>query len=128
VTEHDSQVAVIQWAWIHQERYPALKLLFAVPNAGKRSIGAANYYLAEGLKSGIPDLILPIPHEPIPHQDVAWCGLAIEMKDGKNKPTENQLWWLNELKQWGWKTVVCYSADEAINEIKNYLGIVEVEE
>jgi hypothetical protein len=122
MSEHDSQVAVIQWAYIHEIRYPELAMLFAVPNAGKRSIGAARYYLAEGLKSGVPDLILPIPELSI-DDNKQYCGLVIEMKDGKNKTTENQDWWLQHLARYGWKTAVHYSANAAIKEICDYLKL-----
>jgi hypothetical protein len=124
MSEHDSQVAVIQWAYIHEVRYPELAMLFAVPNAGKRSIGAARYYLAEGLKSGVPDLILPVPA--IEHRveiEQEWTGLVIEMKDGKNKTTENQDWWLQHLAHYGWKAAVHYSANAAIKEICDYLKL-----
>ncbi len=117
MTEHSEQCAVIAWARHHEERYPALKLLFAVPNAGKRSPGAARYYLDEGLKSGIPDLILPIARDELTN------GLAIEMKFGKNKTTPEQDWWLQALSDYGWYTQVCHSADEAIKTIREYLGM-----
>jgi hypothetical protein len=51
MSEHAEQSAVFHWAKVREEQYPALKMMFAVPNAGKRSPGAAAYYLAEGLKS-----------------------------------------------------------------------------
>ena len=60
MTEHDEQHAVIVWAALNESRYKGLHLLHAIPNAGKRSIGAAKYMQAEGLKSGIPDLCLPV--------------------------------------------------------------------
>lgn len=116
MTEHLEQAAIFHWARLNEERYPELALLFAVPNAGKRSIGAARYYLEEGLKAGIPDILLPIPEKP-------YIGLAIEMKVGRNKPTENQIWWLEHLQDYRWRTEVCYSADEAIAVIKDYLRI-----
>jgi hypothetical protein len=117
MTEHDSQVAVFQWAYIHEVRCPDLELLFAVPNAGKRSIGAARYYLAEGLRSGVWDVWLPVPKN-------GNTGLVIEMKYGKNKLSENQVIWRERLKRHGWKTAVCYSADECIKTICEYLGLV----
>ena len=125
MSEHDQQVYVIQWCQMHETQYPELSMIFAVPNAGKRSIGAARYYLAEGLKSGVPDIILPIPRDSDFIED-EHPGLAIEMKDGKNKTTDNQKWWLERLTHYGWKTLVAYSADEAINAIKKYLNM-EVE-
>lgn len=116
MSEHSEQCVVIQWAKVHESQYPELEILFAVPNAGKRSIGAARYYLDEGMRSGVPDVWLPVPKN-------NWCGLVIEMKFGKNKTTPNQDWWLDHLAQYGWKTAVCYSAAEAIKVISDYLNI-----
>jgi hypothetical protein len=116
MSEHDSQVAVIQWCQLYEAQFPALAMIFAVPNAGKRSIGAARYYLMEGLKSGVPDLLLCWSIKP--------ChGLAIEMKDGDNKVTPNQKKWLHNFVSAGWKIAVCYSADEAVEVIGRYLNI-----
>jgi hypothetical protein len=119
MSEHDNQVAVFQWAKLREGQYPALKMMFAVPNAGKRSPGAAAYYLAEGLKSGVPDIILPVAYQ------YPYNGLVIEMKDGKNKPTPNQKTWLERFDQAGWRDEVCYSAKEAITVIKDFLKIHE---
>jgi len=117
MSEHTEQAAVFQWAKLREGQYPALKLMFAVPNAGKRSPGAAAYYLAEGLKSGVPDILLPISYQ------YPYNGLAIEMKDGKNKPTPKQKEWLQMLADAGWRTEVCYSQEEAKAVIKDYLKI-----
>jgi hypothetical protein len=120
MSEHLEQCTVIEWARLNEERYPALKLLFAVPNGGQRHKAVAVKLKNEGVKSGVPDLILPVHHE----SGFIWDeyhGLAIEMKDGKNKPTENQQWWLNELSRQGWYTMVCKSADEAIMLLERYL-------
>ncbi len=116
MSEHSEQVAVIQWKNMLQNRYIELGVMFAVPNAGKRSIGAARYYLSEGLVSGVPDLILPVAKN-------GKGGLAIEMKVKPNKVTQEQKWWLSSLQNFGWVTLVCFSADEAIRAICDYLGI-----
>ena len=44
------------------------------------------------------------------------------MKYGKNKTTGNQEEWLESLRQYGYKTAVCYGADEARETIKQYIG------
>jgi hypothetical protein len=116
MSEHDSQSAVFAWARAYETRIPELEMLFAVPNAGKRSIGAARYYLEEGLRSGVPDIILPCAKS-------GYHGLVIEMKDGKNKTTANQDKWLHNFAFYGWKVAVCYSADEAIAVLCEYLNI-----
>lgn len=121
MSEHDEQVEVISWCKLNEGRYPDLEMIYAVPNAGKRSIGAAQYYIAEGLKSGVPDLCLPVPRqEPIG----TWHhGLYIEMKYGNNTPTDNQGEWIKKLQDQGYLVIIAYSAEEAIGIIESYLEI-----
>ena len=47
--EHYEQAAVIQW---FRMAYPKL-IMFAIPNAAKRSPQLANYMKAEGLLAGV---------------------------------------------------------------------------
>jgi hypothetical protein len=119
--EHEAQAAVIRWADSMRVVEPSLRLLFAIPNAAKRSPGLAASMKAEGLKSGVPDLFLPIPTV-----DGAgnWMhGLFIEMKIRPNKVTENQAGWIMNLRNQGYRVEICWSAVEAIEVIKGYLGI-----
>lgn len=109
---------VIDWCRWHENRYPALKLIYHVPNGGSRNKLEAQNLKAEGVKAGVPDLHLPVPHG-------SFHGLYVEMKWGKNKTTDNQDWWLEELAQQGYKTEVCYSAEAALIAITKYLGIWE---
>lgn len=122
--EHDEQVKVFEWASIMSNKIPELQLLMAIPNGafygGHWSV--ANKMKAEGVKSGVPDIFLPIVKE---RSELAYevdSGLWIEMKAGKNKPSDEQRWWLKELEKQGYVTRVCYSAEEAIEEIENYLN------
>ena len=48
-------------------------------------------------------------------------GLYIEMKYGKNKPTDHQKEWIKALKEQGYKVTVCYSGVEATQELESYL-------
>lgn len=114
MNEHSEQAAVIDWAALLSNQYPALRNLFAIPNAGKRSIGAARYYQAEGLKAGVPDLFLAWPA-------AGYSGLFIEMKSVIGRTTDQQDIWLSRLSDAGYKAVMCRGADEAIAEIENYL-------
>lgn len=52
-------------------------------------------------------------------------GLYVEMKWGKNKTTDKQDWWLEQLRQQGYETAVCWSAEEAMDTIAGYLGVME---
>lgn len=118
MSEHSEQVAVFTWARAMSRRYPALRNLFAIPNAGKRSIGAANYMKAEGLESGVPDMFLAQSRIMCCHH-----GLFIEQKILGGKTSVTQEDWHARLRKAGYRVEICYTADEAIATIKNYLGI-----
>lgn len=113
MSEHDEQVAVIQWAAMAQGRFPELALLLAIPNGGARHIAVATKLKAEGVRPGVPDLFLPYPNG-------GWHGLWIEMKTTTGRPSESQKWWLAELRKQWYSAVVCYGAEEAIGCIKEY--------
>ena len=117
-SEATEQMRVIDWCRWHENRYPALKMIYHVPNGGSRNKLEAQNLKAEGVKAGVPDLHLPVPA-------AGYHGLYVEMKWGKNKTTDNQDWWLEELARQGYKTEVCYSAEAALIEITKYLGIWE---
>ena len=114
--EHDQQVTVMEWARVMEVECPELEMIHATPNAGKRSPREGGRMKAEGLKAGYPDLSLDVARG-------GYHGLRIEMKVGKNKPSESQLWWIDALNAQGYLAVVCYSADEAISEIEQYLEL-----
>ncbi|MEG0694065.1 MAG: VRR-NUC domain-containing protein, partial [Oscillospiraceae bacterium] len=67
-----------------------------------------------GVKAGICDLFLPYPYK-------EYAGLYIEMKYGKNKLSEYQEQFIDFAARSGYKTAVCYTADEAIKTIEEYL-------
>ena len=114
MSEHDEQAALIEWANYQANTCPELDMLFAVPNGGHRAKRTAAMMKAEGVKPGVPDLWLPVKRQ-------GFTGLVIEMKYGKNKPSDWQRWWLESLKAQNWQTAVCYSFDEARQTILNYL-------
>lgn len=113
-TEGEEQRSLFLWAEMAAGKYPVLKLLFHVPNEGKRSQWTGARMRSEGLKSGVPDLCLPVARS-------GYHGLYIELKAGKNKPTDNQLAWLEALEAQGYKTAVCYGWEAAKNVIEAYL-------
>lgn len=92
--------------------------IFAIPNGGKRNIREAHFLRLEGCSAGVPDLFVPIPKG-------EYHGLFIEMKYGKNKPTEHQTKWLNYLNSVGYLAVVCYGCENAIKTIEKYLKAEE---
>jgi hypothetical protein len=117
MSEHQEQAALFGWATIMMQRHcPELELLFAVPNAGKRSRTAGHRLKREGLKPGVPDVWLPVARD-------GYHGLVIEMKHGRNKATVEQSWWLDKLRGQKWRTAICYGWDEARAMICEYMGI-----
>ncbi len=114
-TESEIQKALLEWTTWMSRQYPELSLLYHIPNEGKRSYFTGAKMKAEGLKSGVPDLCLPVARG-------IYHGLYIEMKRPGNKPTDNQRWWLEALTHQGYRADVAYSTDEAINIIIGYLN------
>lgn len=113
--EHNQQVAVFGWAHWQERKHPELKLLFAIPNAGKRTARQGAWLKAEGLKAGIPDICLPVKRG-------EYIGLWIELKAIKNKPTVSQLEWIDNLRGAGHCVEVCYGWEAARDAILEYLG------
>lgn len=114
-SETTEQIRLFAWAKQNEAFIPELKLLHHIPNEGKRKQTTGQILKAEGLKSGVPDVCLPVPKN-------GYSGLYIEMKFGKNKPTKNQEEFMELLRQQGHKVAVCYSAEEARELIRCYLA------
>jgi hypothetical protein len=114
MSESTEQQALFEWAEIAAKKTPELRLMYAVPNGGKRNIATAVRLKKEGVKPGVPDICLPVPRG-------RYHGLYIEMKFGRNKPSEAQKWWIEQLQQQGYKVNVCYGWGEAVKVIVDYL-------
>lgn len=116
--EHEQQCALFVWADAHVAERPLLAWLFAVPNfsgrMGKRSARHGARLKAEGRKPGVPDVWLPVARG-------GYHGLVIEMKVRPNTPTHEQRHWLLHLERAGFLARVCYTAEEAQQEIEHYL-------
>lgn len=117
--EHQEQTTLMRWAEYQSKKLPELALLFAIPNGGARHPAVAGKLKAEGVKAGVPDLFLPVPRNV---QGIAFNGLFIEMKAGRNKPTMAQIEWHVRLSQQGYRVSVCYGWEAARDLITEYLG------
>ncbi len=113
--ETTEQIKVFNWARSVEDIIPELRLLYHVPNEGKRSQGGGQILKAAGLKSGVPDICLPVARR-------GFNSLYVEMKYGKNKTTEKQKEFMAALAAEGARTAVCYSAEEAREMIRWYLS------
>jgi len=76
-----------------------------------------------GYKRGFPDLFI---YEISKIGKKLYCGLAIELKVGYNKATNEQRWWIDQLNERGYKAHICTGIDEALEVIDSYLkGIID---
>ena len=108
--ESHIQISCVRWFRL---RYPK-KIIFAIPNGGKRGIITATIMKNEGVLAGIPDLFIPEPtHD--------YHGLFIEMKKPKGiiSPAQKEI--IKDLKDRNYRVEVCYSFDEFIQIVDNYL-------
>jgi len=110
--ESKLQIACVNW---FSAEYSHLKdLLLAIPNGGKRSKVEAGIMSAEGVKRGAPDLLLAVPFGGYP-------GLWIEMKVENGRVSEDQKRMQDRLVQQGYAVAVCWTLEEFMNDVNNYL-------
>ncbi len=117
-SETTEQIKLFTWAKMNEDIIPELRLLYHVPNEGKRSTSGGQILKAAGLKAGVPDVCLPVAR-------MGFNSLYIEMKFGKNKPTKAQADFMAALSDNGSRVAVCYSANEAREIIRQYLSPAE---
>lgn len=120
--EDKEQEIVFQWASYHKE----LRWLHSIPNGGKRDPREAARLKKQGQTNGVSDIFLPRPTESSKElSDTGYHGLYIEMKrrkqDGSSRVTKDQQDFQEYATDQGYRCVVCYGADEAIDAIKEYL-------
>ena len=105
MTENDLQQAVAKvldhsgLTWQHS------------PNEGQRHPAVGAKLKRHGMKAGFPDVAI---YDPFEFAYTEWNGLAIELKVGKNKPTQSQLIWHHKLRGCGWRVEVCRTLDEVL--------------
>lgn len=117
MSEQDEQIALIEWCgYMAKKKHPELDMIYAIPNGGLRDKVVAAKLKAEGVKSGIPDLCLPIARG-------SYHSLYIEMKDGIKPLSKSQKEVKPKLEAQGNAVVVCYSCDQAIEAIVMYLTL-----
>lgn len=99
-------------------RYPAAaKLIYHVPNGGHRHVLVAMKLKDQGVKAGVPDLVLPMARG-------GFFGLYIEFKakvpyDAAVSPAQDA--YLEALTAQGYLAIVCRGHVDAIEAIRAYL-------
>ena len=109
--EHHEQAALIEW---YDWQYPHAVPLLAIPNGGHRHIAVAVKMQREGVRPGVPDLMLPIARG-------GWHGLWIEMKTTSGRLSKVQRQWRDMLQAEGYRVELCRGFEEARAMIEGYL-------
>lgn len=113
-SESTEQEAIIRWCNNHLQQFPELKLIFHVPNGGSRNKAEAARLKAQGVKSGVSDLVLPVPRG-------IYHGLFIELKYGDGRPTKSQKDFIEAVTKQGYLAMCIWGAEAAVNLLTEYL-------
>ena len=113
--EADEQKALFEWRDRMRGKYPALALMYAVPNGGSRNLIEARHLKEQGVMAGVPDICLPVPNP-------FHTALYIELKRRKGgRVSDEQRGWIAALNRVGNLAVVCKGWEEARDVILEYL-------
>ena len=115
-TEHQEQVALIEWARLRRATIPELGMLFSIANGSDRHPAVGAKLKKEGVAKGVPDLCLPVPRG-------GYHGLYVELKRQRGgRVSPEQKAWIESLNSQGYRATVCYGATDAIKVIESYMG------
>lgn len=114
--EHAEQVSLIKWWALSCKRFGIPEhLLFAIPNGGKRDVISAKLLKDEGVRAGVPDLLLAVPKG-------QYHGLFIEMKKSKGGVVSDSQKTMGELlTAQNYHVTVCHGFIEAKQKLEEYL-------
>ncbi len=112
--EASEQVELFKWVSRAQAKHPELSLLLHVPNGGRRDAISGARLKAQGVRAGVPDLLLPVPRQ-------GWAGLWIELKAGRGKVSDVQSAWIDNLRGQGYRVEVCRGWEAAKRTLEEYL-------
>lgn len=114
-TEEEEQITLFNWANMQIGKYPELRMMFHIPNEGKRSVVAGKHMKAAGMRKGVSDIFLSCARG-------GKHGLYIEMKRIKDsRVSDEQKDWMRDAAAEGYATHVAYGWQEAAEIITNYL-------
>lgn len=116
--EFQMQAALFTWARmpVVLAKWPALYLLEGSMNGVKLTAAQAGKAKAAGMLKGAHDITLPVARG-------GYHGLSIELKAGKNKPTDEQIAYGNRLSDEGWRVVYLWNDWTKVrDEIVMYLS------
>lgn len=116
--EDIEQQMVFEWAATMERRYPCLRLMYHVPNEGKRSKAVGAKMKRIGLKKGVPDICLPVARG-------GFHGCYVEMKAVGGSATKEQCEYLDALCSEGYFVALCVGHEAAQKTILGYIELGE---
>lgn len=115
-SESEIQAAFFVWLRVHENRFPALRFCFAVPNGGFRFKATAAAMKRTGTKAGVPDVFLPVARN-------GFHGLWIEFKTDGGKLSDTQKTFREFLMSQNYKFLVFRKWQTAANAVIDYLSL-----
>ena len=129
--EWKHQKAYFDWVRIKQNQDPRYYLIGSSQNGAnlapsncysktpltieERKGRAKGYAIAAGLRVGFPDIYCLVPSS-------IFHGLFMELKIKPNKPSKEQISWIDKLNAQGYQAVVAWSYEEMISITEAYLN------
>lgn len=130
-TEHQEQAGLISWWNYYAKVVKGIdpRLLLAIPNGANKSMAQAAKFKLEGLRAGVPDLMLAVPkivrklatYDTAGYSKVLFHGLFIEMKRIGEKAKPAQIEFATLLRNQGYSVVIAQGFEEAKRAIVGYL-------
>lgn len=111
----EQQSLVAWWSVVHRTFGLPEAALFAIPNGGARSMSTGARLKKEGVRAGVPDLLLAVPAGQS-------HGLFLEMKRSRgSRIAKAQKETMTLFERLGYQVAVCYGCRDAIAAVEKYL-------
>jgi hypothetical protein len=115
MSEHQEQCILVQWCRMQGGCLRDARKIFAIPNGGRRDARTGARMRLEGVKRGVPDLLLPIARK-------GRHGLFIELKTATGRTTPEQREMIEQLRADGYAVEVCHGWEQARLAVEDYLS------
>ncbi len=109
----EDQEQIVVATWLTRNNI----IFYHIPNGGRRNFLEGLKFKRMGVKAGIPDICIPVARK-------GFHGAYGELKRlVGGRVSEQQEWWLAELKRQGYYVFIGHGADEFIQHVKNYMEV-----
>lgn len=109
--EQLEQIALMDWVRSRADLRP---FTFHIANERRVSPLHGSILKRMGVVSGVSDIFVGIPR-------ASYHGMFLELKAGKNKPTPNQVQFMEDMRTQGYHCVWCIGFEAARDHIETYI-------